>query len=266
VTPSLNQAKYLEQTIRSVLLQGYPNLEYLVMDGGSTDGSVDIIRKYQPHLAYWESSPDGGQASAIKTGFQKAHGEILGFVNSDDLLLPGALATVGRFFAQNQGVNLLIGRSVIIDAEGHILHPVMGLAPTYHSLLFWGSGGFNQPASFWRREAFFSAGSFDSSLDFSFDYDMYLRLTRHQTARSINFYLAAFRRHSASKTYTLQDARSREDDLLRHRYGIDRYPYIVRRLIHGYYHLRYLFLAGSFKVRICIGAESPPESFGNSSY
>src|SRR5271157_3495375 len=96
VTPSLNQADYLERTIESVLSQGYPHLEYIIMDGGSTDGSIDIIKKYSSSLTYWASGPDGGQSRAIMIGFGKAQGTILGYVNSDDILLPGALTAVGQ--------------------------------------------------------------------------------------------------------------------------------------------------------------------------
>ena len=209
-------------------------------------------------MTYWTSGPDGGQASAINAGFQRARGDILGYLNSDDILLPSALAIVGRYFAWNQDVELLVGKSVLIDSKNRAIYTVLGLAPTYKSLLFFGSAGFNQPATFWRRDAFFSVGMLDPSLRFSFDYDMYLRLIRRKQAEHINYYLAAFRIHPASKTSTLQDIMLKENVLLRHRNGIDSYPLWVRKTSWMYYYFRYLILAGWFKLKIRIGLEIPP--------
>lgn len=118
MTPCYNQAPFIEQTILSVLNQGYPNLEYIIMDGGSTDGTVDIILKYESQLAYWISEPDNGQADAIYRGFERATGEILAWVNSDEYYLPGALLEAGRFFAAQPRSESLIGNSIVVDAEG----------------------------------------------------------------------------------------------------------------------------------------------------
>ena len=118
VTPSYNQARFLEKTIRSVLDQEYPNLEYIVMDGGSDDGSVEILRRYSNRLTYWRSSRDDGQADAIKRGFTLATGDILGWVNSDDLLLPGSLEHVAHQFRQHRGADFLAGGFVPIDENG----------------------------------------------------------------------------------------------------------------------------------------------------
>ncbi len=107
VTPSFNQAPFLEETIRSVLTQGYTDLEYIVMDGGSTDGSVEIIRKYADRLAHWESTGAEGQSAAIRSGFALANGEIFGWLNSDDTLAPGTLRKGGEFFAAHPDVDLV---------------------------------------------------------------------------------------------------------------------------------------------------------------
>src|SRR5437762_483466 len=115
VTPSFNQAQFLEETIRSVLLQGYPNLEYIVMDGGSTDGSAEILEKYSPWIDHWVSEKDNGQADAIYRGFERATGEIIGWVNSDDLLLPGALAAHAEYFLRHHQAQLVMGGCLWID-------------------------------------------------------------------------------------------------------------------------------------------------------
>jgi glycosyltransferase involved in cell wall biosynthesis len=258
VTPSYNQAQFVEETVRSVLLQGYPNLEYIVMDGASTDGSVEILRRYEQFLDYWASAKDGGHAPALISGFQQATGDILGFVNSDDILLPGALWEVGRSFAGRPDAELAVGKSVLIDTETRVTYPVLGLAPTFHSLLFWGSGGFNQPASFWKREAMLEVGIFDVSYFFSFDYDMYLRLTRRKRAHRINRYLAAFRMQPDSKTSTLRNVKLQDDAALQQQHGIGKYPQWMRRLMRAYYHGRYLTQAGLFKLYIQLGLEHPP--------
>src|SRR5512134_129792 len=121
VTPSFNQGKYLERTIRSVIEQDYPNLEYIIIDGGSTDESVEIIRKYEKHLAYWVSEPDRGQSHAINKGFDRATGEIFGWLNSDDWYVPGALKAVAEAFAANPEAGAVVGAGEMVDEEGKLV-------------------------------------------------------------------------------------------------------------------------------------------------
>ncbi len=117
VTPSYNQARYLPETIESILRQGYPNLEYIIIDGGSTDGSVEVIRRYQAHLAYWVSEKDSGQSEAINKGFRKATGEIFNWINSDDVLFPGALERIARAWLDHPGAALIVGDHARADAR-----------------------------------------------------------------------------------------------------------------------------------------------------
>jgi glycosyltransferase involved in cell wall biosynthesis len=225
VTPSYNQGQFLEETIRSVLLQNYPNLEYLIMDGDSKDNSVEIIMKYQPWLTHWASEKDGGQADAIYRGFEKATGDILGWVNSDDLMLPNSLKRVAEYFNLCQEKDCVVGGSVFIDINSRLMAdhkgwPIcnLGMPVSYHRLLNFGCG-FCQPATFWRRHAFFSVGGFDRSLRFCFDYDMYLRLSKIKSFGWIREWLAAFRIHPNSKSSTLADTMHAENELLWRKYG-----------------------------------------------
>jgi len=258
VTPSYNQCRYLEETIRSVIFQDYPNLEYIVMDGGSTDGSLELLHRYQSHFSYWTHAPDYGQADALARGFQRSTGEILGYLNSDDVLLPGALRVVANAFQNDCKTDLIVGKSILIDAESRPFYRVPGMSPTFYSLLFWGSGGFNQPASFWRRAPFIAHGLFDTNLRFAFDYDMYLRLTKNGRSKRIDHYLAAFRIHLTSKTTVLSDIRRTEDVLLKQRYGGFNYPVIIRKFAWLYYYLIYMKMSLALKTRSAILHEAFP--------
>lgn len=225
VTPSFNQGKFLEETIRSVLLQGYPNLEYIVMDGGSADNSVAIIRKYQEHLSYWVSEKDKGQADAIYRGFEKSTGEILGWVNSDDFLMPGALENFAATFISNRDTELLIGGCLIVDENGKTVKGKRGMPrfnlgskATFQSLL-WRGLDFNQPATLWRRDAFLDVDGFDRSMHFCFDYDLFLRLTRRKPAQRIRSIVAAYRLHPQSKTMQDMEIGITENHILYKKFG-----------------------------------------------
>ncbi len=202
VTPSFNQARFLEQTIRSVLDQHYPNLEYIVMDGGSTDQSVEIIRKHERHLAHWVSEKDNGQADAIYRGFERSTGEILAWINSDDYYLPHAFEAILSVFHKHRDAELVIGGYVTVDENSAVLQKHPSFVQDHESLLVWGQRT-PQMGSFWLRKAFFDVGGFDRSLKFAFDYDLLLRLTKRRNPLRCNAYLAAFRSHDDSKSSTI---------------------------------------------------------------
>ena len=263
VTPSFNQAGFLEQTIRSVLDQGYPDLEYIVMDGGSTDGSPEIIRHHEERLAHWESGRDEGQADAVFRGFQRATGDVLGWVNSDDILLPGCLQAVADHFEARPEEECAVGGAVFIDAAGVPLRRAfgmprfrIGLAATFRMLLIAGCP-FCQPASFWRRDAFFEVGGFDTSLRFCFDYDLYLRLAKRRRLTHIPRLLAGFRRHPGSKSSTLLAVKISEDAILRTRHGLSRYPSTWRVLLRAWYRIRFVMSERMGWLRHSLGLVKP---------
>jgi glycosyltransferase involved in cell wall biosynthesis len=174
VTPSLNQAAFLERTIKSVLEQGYPNLEYIVMDGGSTDGSVDIIRKYADRLTYWVSQPDGGQSAAINAGWRRATGDVLAWLNSDDYYLPGTLHWAGEFFAKHVDTWLVYGRALLVDAYGTRLGTVGW--PYHRRTMMFRRQCMPQPSAFLRRDALDAVGTLDPDLHYTMDLDLFLRV------------------------------------------------------------------------------------------
>jgi len=226
VTPSYNQGQYLEQTILSVLGQQYPNLEYIIMDGGSSDDSLEIIKRYADKLAYWQSKPDHGQVDAIAQGFEMSKGDILGWLNSDDILLPGCLRIVGSRFSDTPSMVTLSGRVVYIDSEGKPFRAGVPIRrKTWRHMLFH-HHTMGQMATFWTRSAYETVGGLDTTLTFSFDFDLFVRLKQIGEIYLINDYLAGFRWHPSQKTHRLVKTNQMEDQLLRERYDCCSFPWV----------------------------------------
>ena len=211
ITPSFNQAAYLERTISSVLDQGYPNLEYIIIDGGSTDGSVDIIKKYEDKLAYWVSEPDGGQVDAINKGLKMATGKWIGWQNSDDIYYPGAFGELARVGEKHPEVDLIIGNIMLIDENDKELRDIQYVRPTYWSQLAEGTLSPNQ-AAFWRRSVHGDIGWLDEKYEYSFDFEWFLRLLHRRTAIHVNKILGGFRLHRKAKTGNFPERFREEHD------------------------------------------------------
>lgn len=203
ITPSYNQGAFIGQTIESVLAQGYPNLEYIVMDGASTDNTLDVLKGYAGRLT-WFSEKDRGQSHAINKGFRMATGEVVAFLNSDDLYLPGALQTIGEYFAGHPGSSWVTGRCRIIDQDNRVIR--RGITQyknlwlhmaNYQTLQI--TNYVSQMATFWRREVIERVGEIDESLHYAMEYDFWLRAGRHYKLHVIDQYLACFRIHATSK-------------------------------------------------------------------
>jgi glycosyltransferase involved in cell wall biosynthesis len=197
VTPSLNQARYLEQTIRSVLDQDYPDLEYIVIDGASTDGSVEIIRKYEDRLAWWVSEKDSGQAEAINKGLVRAEGEIIAWLNSDDMYTPGALSQVVKTFEENPDAVLVYGNMLAVDENGETINVLKYDQLNLKDLLCFQIIG--QPAVFFRRSALEKAGDLDPTYHFFLDHHLWLRIALQGQILHVDEILAAARYHPEAK-------------------------------------------------------------------
>lgn len=200
VTPSFNQGHFLEKTIHSVLSQHYPALEYIIQDGGSTDESLNIIRRYQTAFKHWESRPDHGQSHALNLGFKHSTGEIMGYLNSDDLLMGGCLQYVAHYFTSHPEVDVVYGHRVIINEDDQevgrwILSPHHSRALTYADFV-------PQETLFWRRRIWEKAGGgIDESFRFAMDWDLLLRFLQ-AGAKFVRLprFLGAFRVHANQKT------------------------------------------------------------------
>lgn len=200
VTPSFNQAAYLEETIQSVLAQDYPRIEYIVIDGGSTDGSVDVIRKYQSSLAFWVSEQDKGQTDAINKGFDRAKGDILAWINSDDTYNPKAVGEAVLYLMENPDVAMVYADCDFIDEQGRVIGKFASRQTDYKKLRQ-GYVHIPQQTMFFRAKHWKEVGPLDPSFYFAMDYDLWVRIA----ARAPIQYLpgrtwANFRIHTSSKT------------------------------------------------------------------
>jgi glycosyltransferase involved in cell wall biosynthesis len=207
VVPSLNQGEFIGETLDSVLAQNVPNLQIIVVDGGSTDSTLDVLRSYGERIS-WSSGPDRGQSDAINKGLRMASGEIVCYLNSDDFFEPGALAHVAEFFSTHPESAWAFGRCRIVDGNGN---PARSLVERYKSA--WGRLGRSrtsllvlnyvpQPATFWRASAMDRVGGIDEALYYAMDYDLWLRLSSVSEPGFIDRYLASFRVHDRSKSLT----------------------------------------------------------------
>jgi glycosyltransferase involved in cell wall biosynthesis len=213
ITPSYNQGQFLEETILSVLGQDYSHIEYLVLDGGSTDESLAVLHRYDGRLAYWESQPDRGQAHAINKGLQRARGEILGWLNSDDILIPGTVRRAVEAFNQYPDVDVVYGRLERIDEDAQTVptpllpkdHLDFGLSYVIGECIV------NQPGSFWRRRIMEQIGYLNESLRYAMDYDYWIRMAL-AGARFMHLphSVARFRLSPASKTVKQSAAMAQE--------------------------------------------------------
>jgi glycosyltransferase involved in cell wall biosynthesis len=219
VTPSYNQGKFIEETVRSVLLQGYPNLEYLVIDGGSTDESVTIIRKYAPWLTYWVSERDQGQSDAINKGWRRCTGDIIAWLNSDDCYAPNALGAVARAFAAHGFPAMVYGRQIIMDQRGNQTR-VLDYRASPDQML--GKMLYpHQPAAFFNRSVLETIGFLDPSLHYAMDQAFLLKLMATHHPIYVPAALALNRIYPTTKTGTGQVQWGQEllrvrDDILRH--------------------------------------------------
>jgi glycosyltransferase involved in cell wall biosynthesis len=203
VTPSYNQAQFLEQTILSVLNQDYPNIEYIIIDGGSTDGSVDIIRKYAHRLAYWVSEPDRGQSHAINKGWMRSKGDVLAWLNSDDYYEPGGVRGAIDLLLSHPKSVAVCGSIRVVDETGHYLSTQHSVPVKLRKMLsLRGNWTIQQPAVFARRDAVERAGWLDPKVHFLMDVDLFLRLMRRGHFLYSDFVWANFRSWQGSKTGT----------------------------------------------------------------
>lgn len=221
ITPSLNQARTLEETIRSVLLQGYPNLEYIIIDGGSTDGSLEILRQYAPFLTRWVSEPDRGQADAINKGFARATGEIVAWINSDDRYLPNAFVQVAHAFQRVPDAGLVFGRlELVLEGMTRTIGYTAPPARMLDELVLP-----YQPTCFFRRSVLERIGFLDVSLNYVMDADLLIRLMTNTAFVSLPNVFASFRIQGPSKTNRAEVEFARELLILLERVLMNRSRY-----------------------------------------
>jgi glycosyltransferase involved in cell wall biosynthesis len=199
VTPSFNQARFLEATIQSVLGQSYPRIEYIIVDGGSTDGSVEIIQKYESRLSWWRSEKDNGQTDAINKGLARASGGVLAWLNSDDTYAPGAIAAAVKAFDEDAGCGLIYGGANYINEAGRIIGKFPAAQTDYRRLRA-GYVHIPQQASFFRADLWRSLGPLDTSFYFAMDYDLWVRIAAHSRVKYVPEIWANFRLHTTAKT------------------------------------------------------------------
>ncbi len=221
VTPSWNSEKYIEATILGVIGQTYKNIEYIIVDGGSVDNTLGIIRKYEKHISHWVSEPDKGMYDAINKGMSMAKGDIVAYINSDDLYYPDTISKIVRLFENDRCVDLVYGNLNFIDEVGKTLY--VQKYPSFNLKLFINSNYsmIGQPAAFWRKSLMDKVGLFDESLRMASDFEFFIRAGQVGTLRHVPEVLAAFRLHPNSMTWRQMQLSNEEIAGMRAKYRID---------------------------------------------
>jgi glycosyltransferase involved in cell wall biosynthesis len=235
VTPSFNQGQYIEETIRSVLLQGYPNLEFIIIDGGSTDKTIEIIKEYESWLAYWVSEPDRGQSHAVNKGILKSTGSVIFWINSDDVCLPGAFQKVMQIFLENPEVKIVSGQARVIDSSSVTTGTLRSYYKDWYEIVTNPGNSLRQVSTFFHRSIFDECGLLDESLNEAMDTEFLIRATEHHRPIVLNDELAAFRDHPEAKTSQFLLSGYEESDRTRNRYFYNkavRKQYKKRSAIH----------------------------------
>jgi glycosyltransferase involved in cell wall biosynthesis len=250
VVPSLNQAEYLELTLHSILDQNYSGLELIVIDGGSKDGSVDIIRKYEQRMKFWCSEPDGGQTNGLIKGFSHATGEILCFLNSDDLFEPGVLHEVGEYFTKHPDVDAVYGDALWIDAEGNVLRKQKEI-PFSRFIWLYTYNYIPGMSTFWRRTIYDLAGGLNPAFQLAFDTDLWIRFSDHGKIKHVARQWSRMRFYPEQKNRRLRAESEREDMIIRSRYWENqRMPrtYYLRRKIALGMRILWRLLTGCYSL------------------
>ncbi len=219
VTPSFNTGRFIAAAVQSVLAQDYPQLEYVVMDGGSTDQTLDVLKSLGERVS-WISEPDAGQADAINRGFSRTSGEILGWLNSDDTYAPGAIGVAADYFQAHPDVALVYGNADFIDSTGARIGRCAHVEPFSRHRLMHYSDFIVQPAAFFRRSAFEAVGGLDASLNWAMDYDLWIKLARRFKVAYLPHVLAQYRWLSDNKSAVGGWARLQEVERVSRRHGI----------------------------------------------
>jgi glycosyltransferase involved in cell wall biosynthesis len=204
VTPSFNQVSFLEATIQSVLSQDYPKIEYILVDGGSQDGSLEIIKKYADRFAYWVSEQDRGHADALNKGFSRANGKIWAWLNSDDTYYPEAVSRAVRFLVENPDVGMVYGDADLTDDQGNIIGEFAARQTDYYRMLE-GSVHIPQATTFIRASVWQQIGELDLSLFFGFDYDLWVKISKITKIKYLPQKWATFRLHGEGKSIRFDD-------------------------------------------------------------
>lgn len=204
VTPSFNQAPYIEETIKSVLAQDYSGLEYIIVDGGSTDGTVDIIKKYENKISWWVSEKDKGQTDAINKGFARARGDVLAWLNSDDTYEPGALTAAANYLQEHPEVGMVYGDCNFINQHGNVIGK-FDAAQTNYRLIRQGYVHIPQQTMFFRADLWRQVGPLDPSFYFAMDYDLWTRIAARAEIKYVPQAWANFRLHTSGKTIMADD-------------------------------------------------------------